>query len=46
MHTWRKGLLQLLSLVVVLEHKSVQVTVASDLELGLVRNARLLYPRG
>lgn len=44
--TGRKRLLQLLGLVVVLEHESVQVAVASDLELGLVRDARLLYPRG
>lgn len=44
--TWRKRLLQLLSLVVVLEDKGVEVAVASDLELGLVGSARLLYPRG
>lgn len=44
-HTWRKRLLQLLGLVVVLEDKGVQVAVASDLELGLVLDARLLDAR-
>lgn len=34
---------ELLRLVVVLEHKRVKVTLASDLELGLARV--LLYPR-
>lgn len=46
-HTWRKRLLQLLGLVVVLEHESVEVSLAADLELGLVDTgaAVLLYPR-
>ena len=39
-----KGLLQLLGLVGVLEGESVEISLASDLELGLVGGLVLLYP--
>ena len=46
--TGRKGLLELLGLVGVLENKGVEVLAAADLELGLSLHALLvlLYPRG
>lgn len=40
-----KRLLELLGLVVVFEDEGVEVSVASDLELGLVGGLVLLYPR-
>lgn len=45
-HTRRKGLLQLLGLVVVLQHQGVEVLLASDLELDVVGLLVLLDPRG
>lgn len=42
----RKALLQLLGLVIVLEHQSVEVLLASDLELDVVGLLVLLDPRG
>lgn len=46
--TGRKGLLELLGLVGVLENKGVEVLAAADLELGLSLRSLLvlLYPRG
>jgi hypothetical protein len=45
-HTRREGLLQLLGLVIVLEHQGVEVLLASDLELDVVGLLVLLDPRG
>lgn len=44
-HTRRKGLLQLVGLVGVLEHQGVEVLLASDLELDVVGLLALLDPR-
>lgn len=43
--TWWKRLAELLGLVGVLKDESVKEAVASDLELGLVLDRALLYPR-
>lgn len=40
----RKACLELLGLIVVLDGESVQVALASDLELGLASGLVLLYP--
>lgn len=40
-HTWGKGLLQLLGLVLVLEDEGVEVAVAADLELDLLSRGLL-----
>lgn len=45
-HTRRQGLLQLLGLVIVLQHQGVKVLLASDLELDVVGLLVLLDPRG
>lgn len=45
-HTGRKALLELLGLVVVLEHQGVKVLLAADLELDVVGLLVLLDPRG
>lgn len=46
MHTGRQALLQLLGLVIVLQHQGVEVLLASDLELDVVGLLVLLDPRG
>lgn len=45
-HTRRQALLQLLGLVIVLQHQGVEVLLASDLELDVVGLLVLLDPRG